>query len=483
MNDPGGSAVGRTDRAAPPGHILGGVCFGRPRGQRASHHMSSHSLTILMPRTSEQRYSCHSCAGCCHDFTVQLRAEDVARLDEQKWEQRLGQSPIVHFRGRNWLRQREDGACIFLQEDGRCRIHGEFGLEQKPLACQMFPFVLAPGDKGIQVGLSYACPSMINNRGAELSSHTEEVRRMARLVPEVRRARPRRVMLNARIEATGDEEQAVVRAMERLMGRVDLPMVERLDGAAWLTGMLRQAKLEAVRGKRLNDLLDLLLDSFEEEIAAAPPQWPAVRQLKVLRQMVFVHVEDVKISEVQGRGIGVRALTQFRRHHAFGRGRGDVPPVGRQWPALLRFEMVDGVTPASDDDGRGAIDFLLLRYVRSRIMGGRAWGSGYYGFSIIAGLEALWMMLAATGWLARLHAGADGRAALTMADVQAALLRTDRAAGRAPWLGSRGERLRLAWLAESAGIRSLLHAMRLTDEAGDEEEKDEAGDSPDVASH
>lgn len=444
--------------------------------------MSSHSLTILMPRTVEQRYSCHSCAGCCHDFTVQLRAEDVARLKEQQWEQRLGQSPIVHFRGRDWLRQREDGACIFLIDDGLCRIHGEFGLEHKPLACQMFPFVLTPTDKGIQVGLSYACPSMINNRGAELSTHTEDVRRMARLVPEIQQARQRPVMLNAKLDATGDEEQAVVRALERLLARVDLPMAERLDGAAWLTGMLRQARLENVRGKRLTDLLDLLVDSFEEEIAAAPPRWPTARQMKVLRQIVFAHVEDVKIGQVQGRGIGGRAITQFRRHLAFGRGRGTVPPVGRLWPALLRFEMVDGVAPATADKEIGAIDSLLLRYVRSRIIGGRAWGAGYYGFSIIAGLEALWMMLAATGWLARLHAGASGRRALTMADVQAALLRTDRAAGRAPWLGSRGEKLRLAWLVESAGIRSLVRALRLTDEAdqaGDDED-DHAGDSPDV---
>jgi len=435
-----------------------------------------------MPRTAEQRYSCHSCAGCCRDFTVQLRAEDVVRLNEQQWEQRLGRSPIVHFRGRDWLRQREDGACIFLQENGLCRIHDEFGLENKPLACQMFPFALAPTEKGIQVGLSYACPSMINNRGVELSRHADDVRRMARLVPELRQGQPRPVMLNARLEAAVDEEQAMIRAFERLLGRVDLSMGKRLDGAAWLTSMLRQAKLENVRGKRLDELLDLLVESFSEEIDAAPLQLPTSRQMKVLRQIVFAHVEDVKIGEVQGHGIGGRAITQFRRHHAFGRGRGAVPPVGPQWPALLRFEMVDGVQPATDEAQIRPIDFLLLRYVRSRIMGGRTWGAGYYGWPIITGLEALWMMLAATGWLARLHAGADGRSALTMADVQAALLRTDRAAGRAPWLGSRGEKLRLAWLAEAAGVGRLLHTMRLTEESVEADADDGAGESPDVAS-
>ncbi len=444
--------------------------------------MTPRSLPILMPRTSEQRYSCHGCAGCCRDFTVQLRADDIAKLNKQKWEQSLGQSPIVEFRGRKWLRQREDGACVFLEDDGRCRIHAEFGLENKPLACQMFPFVLVPREKGIQVALSYACPSMINNRGADIASHTEEVRRMARLLPELEQARTRPVLLNSRLSASRQEEDAVARAFELLLGRVDLPMSQRLDGAAWLTSMLRQARLDNVRDQRLRDLLDWLVQTFEEEIDATGPGIATPRRMKVLRQVVFAHVEDVKVGAVTGRGIGGLAIRQFWRHHLFGRGRGVTPAIARTWPQEIRFDAVDRVEPATEVGELRAIDAVLLRYLRSRILAGRAWGPGYYDLPIITGLEALWTMTAATGWLARLHAGAHSRSELTAADVEAALLRTDRAAGRAPWLGSRGERLRLAWLAEAGGIRSLLHAMRFTDETLEDDEA-EAGDSPDVAAN
>lgn len=433
-----------------------------------------------MPRTSEQRYSCHGCAGCCRDFTVQLRDEDVALLHEQRWEQQLGVSPIVEFRGRRWLRQREDGACVFLEADGRCRIHAEFGLEAKPIACQLFPFVLTPAEKEIRVGLSYACPSMIHNRGAELASHTEDVRRMARRLPELQQGVAPTPKLNDSLEATPEEEQLFMRAFERLLGRVDLPIESRLDGAAWLTGMLSQARLDAVRGRRLRDLLDLLVGSFEEEIDAAPPTPPTPRQHKVLRQVVFAHVEDVKIGEMQGRGLGGRAIKQLWQHYRFGRGRGEVPPVGAQWPQTLHFELLDGVDPAVEENQIRLIDALLLRYVRSRILGGRTWGPGYYAWPIIRGLQALWIMLAATGWLARLHAGANGRASLTIADVEAALLRTDRAAGRAPWLGSKGERLRLEWLAQSGGVRNLLHHLRLTDEPRSHDES-ESGEPPELA--
>ncbi|MCC6908184.1 MAG: YkgJ family cysteine cluster protein [Phycisphaerales bacterium] len=442
--------------------------------------MTMRSLPILMPRTSEQRYSCHGCAGCCRDFTVQLRPDDLARLEAQNWTERLGQSPIVEFRGRQWLRQREDGSCIFLESDGRCRIHAEFGLEAKPLACQMFPFMLSPGEKGLRIGLSFACPSMIHNRGAEIASHADDVRRMVRLMPEIAQGRVRPVQLNASLEASGEEEEQVVRTFERVLGRVDLPMSTRLDGAAWLTEMLAQAKLENVRGSRLRDLLDLLGDSFEEEIEAAPPQPPTKRQMKVLRQIVFAHVEDVKIGAAHRRGIGGLAIGQFWRHHTFGRGSGAVPPFARGWPEGLTFDMADRAGPATDDAHVSAVDAIWLRYLRSRIITGRAWGPGYYDWPIIEGLQAIWMMVAATGWLARLHAGAQGRTEVNLADLEAALLRTDRAAGRAPWLGSKGERLRLAWLTQGGGLRRLVHAMRFTDETSEEDDEADAGDSPEV---
>ena len=100
------------------------------------------SLPILTPTMEDQRYSCHGCGNCCRDFAVQLRDDDLARLREQGWATRLGEPVTVTARGTTFLRQRDDGGCVFLLEDGRCRIHAEFGFEEKPIACQLFPFHL-----------------------------------------------------------------------------------------------------------------------------------------------------------------------------------------------------------------------------------------------------------------------------------------------------------------------------------------------------
>ncbi|MFM8732038.1 MAG: YkgJ family cysteine cluster protein, partial [Phycisphaerales bacterium] len=83
------------------------------------------AIPLAVLRLPEQRYSCHGCGDCCRDFTVQLRPSDLERLRAQGWEGKLGRPVTAEFRGGSFLAQREDGACVFLMEGGRCRIHAE----------------------------------------------------------------------------------------------------------------------------------------------------------------------------------------------------------------------------------------------------------------------------------------------------------------------------------------------------------------------
>ena len=54
----------------------------------------------------------------------------------------------------------DDDACVFLNEQGKCRIHAKFGGPAKPLACQVYPFTLNPAGDHWQVGIRFACPSV-----------------------------------------------------------------------------------------------------------------------------------------------------------------------------------------------------------------------------------------------------------------------------------------------------------------------------------
>ncbi len=429
------------------------------------------SLPILTLKVPEQQFSCQGCGDCCRNLTVQLRPADIKKLDEQNWYAKLGTLPYHEFRGTTYLKQDDesDSACIFLRPDGNCRIHAEFGYTNKPLACQMFPFTLMPNpaDKSIQLGLSYSCPSVIENQGIPVNEHLNDVKRIARGVPELtqfeKRIRP--IEITQGHPASPDELRIINDSLDNWLTRFDLSLHDRLCGISVLAQTLGHAVDQGFTDVDLKTVLDSAVEQLLEQLPDLEPAPPSTRQLKQLRQFVYAHIEDPKISEVQERGIRAKAFSQLKINNAFAKGRGAIPiDFGPKWPTNLTFEMAENIAPANSNQDRPAIDFLLSRYLRARILGGRAFGPGYYKFSIVQGLQTLSLMLAATGWLARLHAGANERTALTLPDVQAALQRTDRHAGRAPWLGGTAEKTRQKYFnKDNANIR-LTHAFTMTND-------------------
>jgi len=415
--------------------------------------MTSIRLPIIIPPLRDQRYSCHGCGNCCKDFTVQLRPEDEAKLRAQRWEERLGEPVTVEFRGQTFLRQRDDGACIFWQEDGRCRIHAEFGLEEKPVACQMFPFSLVPIEGGAAMGLNFACQSVLENRGAKLGSHGDDLRRMASLVPELRPV-GRPPMLTRSLRAETVEVEALINIVDGWLRNDEVDLTTRLDGLAWLVQSLHAAKLGTVRGTRFIELVSTLVSVLPEELDHLPIDAPSRGQRRMLRQAVYARTEDLKIVDALREGRLRGALRQLWVSRRFAAGRGVVPNTVPGWPREVPFADVESVRPAERDADE--VDDLIVRFVRATVLGGRFFGAGYYGWSVIDGLAAVTVNLPVIGWLARLHAAGHRRDQLTIVDLRAAVGRVDRAAGRARWLGSAGERVRLTYLLADDGLRRLI---------------------------
>ncbi|MBX3355365.1 MAG: YkgJ family cysteine cluster protein [Phycisphaeraceae bacterium] len=404
-----------------------------------------------------QRYSCHGCGDCCRDFTVQLSPEDLARLERQGWRERLGEPVTVEFQGQAFLRQRDDGACIFLMDNGLCRVHSEFGFDEKPLACRVFPFSLAPGPRAAMAGINFACQSVRQSRGAALPSHMESLRDFQGALPEARRASV--IRLSGKLVADEGEVDALIAAIDGWLTRLEEPFEVRLDGLAWIAQQLMAAKLDTVRGRRFEELLDLLVGALPDELLHLPIEAPSRRQMSLLRQAVFARTEDPKIPEISRRGRLRTVLSQLWRSRRFSRGKGVIPPIGLAWPRGGRLERVAALPGAARGPDAEAIEELMTRWLRATILGGRAWGSGFYGWPMTEGLGALIVNLASLGWLARAHAVAEGAPAVRLADVSAALGRIDRSAGRARWLGGSAERLRLEYFARHDGLRRLTREL------------------------
>ena len=235
----------------------------------ANNVANNVALPILVLPVASQRYSCHGCGNCCRDFTVQLRPNDLETLRAQKWNERLGEEVTVEFRGATYLKQRADGACVFLMDDGLCRVHKEFGFAQKPIACQLFPFVLVPDDRRTAVGISFACQSVRENKGAELRTHLAEIDRMSRVIPHTRIA-TYSAMLGDALAAKEGELDALAQVLDAYLSRDSVVMRDRFDGLAWLAASLGRAKLADVRATRFRELVTMLASALPDELEYLP---------------------------------------------------------------------------------------------------------------------------------------------------------------------------------------------------------------------
>jgi len=124
---------------------------------------------------TDLRFTCAKCGRGCRRATVPVtagEAEAYRKLgpDFDMFEPIPGYEPLLR------IRKRDDGACVFLMDDGLCRIHKEMGFDRKPIACQLFPFSFHPTEGGVVVTTSFACPAVIANEGEPLRSQTRELR-------------------------------------------------------------------------------------------------------------------------------------------------------------------------------------------------------------------------------------------------------------------------------------------------------------------
>jgi lysine-N-methylase len=423
---------------------------------------TTRSLPVIMPRIAGQRWSCHSCAYCCRALVVHLTDDDRERIEGQGWRERLGVAPFVRI-GRGWaLNKRADGACVFLDHSNRCRIHSEFGEQAKPLACRLYPFSVRSVRGGWLVALRFDCPSVIESKGKPIEQHRFGLEETVKGLPDLRPDETA-VDLQRGVRASAEEADGVVRRFTHWLGRDKLPMTGRLIRAARLTTTLAEATLGKVRGPRFAELLDLLFGAQESE-SATVPETPTDRQRGMLRQLAFAHAEHVSLAELRS-GWGSRMRKRWQQLRSARRllaGRGRAPNL-LGLAANTSIDSIDTVRPATDRVSD--VEDILTRYLRARFESRSTFGDGYYGWSIVNGLSALWLSVAVMGWLARCVAASEGRASVCFEDVARALAAVDRAATRLPALGTFSERARVSYLLRDDGVARLIRSYSLCGEA------------------
>ncbi|RIK65816.1 MAG: hypothetical protein DCC65_11845 [Planctomycetota bacterium] len=422
-------------------------------------------LPVLFTELKPQHWDCHGCTNCCRELVVHLTRRDIALIDGQNWTGQIAGPPYVKLGRETVLNHGADGACVFLSAAGRCRIHEEHGEDAKPLACRLYPFSLNREGDALRTTIRFDCPSAAASRGSGLSAHRGEVIRLSGALDEAERLwfaeRGGPLLLREGREMSVAEHKALVDRLDRWLRDMNRSLGERLTGVAILVETLSGAKLEKLRAERFIELLDLLLSDLPEALReAASPPCPTGRQMKLLRMSVFSHCayisfEQARMSYFSGLRYRWGQLQRSRRL-AVGEGRSPEIIPGAGAPML---EAVPEV--ALDEEAREAAEELVTRYVRMRILSGTAFGAGYYGWAVLNGVTALLAAVCTADWIARYLAAGAGRGHCGIDEYRRAVGIVDRTAGRARELGTGTAALRMRYLGQSGGIRSLLGASAL----------------------
>jgi lysine-N-methylase len=411
-------------------------------------------LTVL------QHWDCHAGGSCCKEYPVAVTEAERTRIEEQHWEREPDYKGVALFqvRGR-WANQqvelsrRPDGSCVFLSEQGRCRIHEKYGPEGKPLPCRLFPFVLVPAGDHWRVGLRFACPSAAASKGRPITQYDSDLETFASLLAEreglgnkpTTADIPPPPLRRGQTVPWPDLLQ-FVKTIVDILREPGQRLERRLRKCLTLDRLCRHARFEKISGKRLEDFLHLVAAGLDVETPADPTAMPAPSWVgRVLfRQSVALFARK---DQGPDRGIaahGRRAL--FSAAWQFARGRGPVPRVHARMPEAT-FEQVEVLRrPYSLE-----VESILERYYLTKVESTQFCGPTNFNLPFWDGFEMLAVTYPVICWLVRLFAD--------LPPVEATLRAVsivDDHFGFNPVLGSRRQRFAFRILARRGELERLI---------------------------
>jgi lysine-N-methylase len=400
-----------------------------------------------------QNWSCHNCSGCCRQHQIEITAEERARIEKQNWTEKTGipqGQPVFQSIGPWWdrrsaLAHQPDGACVFLNEEGLCRIHAKFGEAAKPLACRVYPYAFHPAGKQVAVSLRFSCPSVVANLGRPLKDNKSELNKIAAFVVPDYAGELGPPRINAREKVDWADFRQFIAALDRTLSAPDFAMNAKLCQAlSWLK-LVETARFEKVQGARLKEFLELIILATQAETVASlteecPPPVSKSGRLH-FRMLVAQYARKDTATEVKAGWKGrIRLLKAALR---FAKGKGNVPSLQSAFREVP-FEAIENMPrqlPAGAEE-------IFTRYFRVKVQGLHFCGRAYYDFPLVAGFQSLALMYPVVIWLARWLAVGAGRGQITLEEISQALAIADHHHGYSPALGNRTARGRIRQLGQ-----------------------------------
>lgn len=424
-----------------------------------------------------QNWSCHNCGGCCREHLIEITEEEKLRIEKQGWNAADFDTdgPLVesHGAGSYRIAHQADGACVFLDEKGLCRIHARFGEPAKPLACRVYPYAYHPaGKKAVAVSLRFSCPSVVQNLGPGVESQKSELSSIAR---EIVRGKQRdheaplihRHPGHGAQQTTWADFHQFLRTLDDAISDESVDFVVRLMRVLSWLDLVEQSQFETIKGEKLTEYLTLISDA---SVKAQPDNELPIRKPGRLGRAMFrlmagqLARHDTEADYRRGLGLRMELLFAALRYTT---GLGRVPSLHGSASVATAFGDTDDVeeSPAnvrfSDVEqpfhGRKPeVDELFTRYFRVKIQGIHFCGPAHYDTSLLDGFRSLALMYPVVMWLARIRAARRKSDSLSLSHVQAALATADHNFGYSPALGTSSALNRVALLAKMGQIKALV---------------------------
>lgn len=388
------------------------------------------SLPIEIPTL--QNWSCHGCSDCCRgNLLIALTPEEKQRIEKQGWTEADGVDPddLIVAEGNTFrLEHKSDGACVFLDPVGRCRIHAKFGEEAKPLACRLYPLVIHPAGKKAVVGLRFSCPSAVENRGRPLSVQSAEIQKLARLVVPADYQAGSPPPIVAAPDGEWPDFLRFIKWLDTSLAANDVPVALKLLRSLHWLGAVEQGRLDEITGAGADEILDALIKSAAQKIPILPesPARPSRFGWLFLRLLVLEHARTTRVPEAgasNARWQRLLAVLSFVR-------AGGRTPALRSGLASVKFSDLEKLFgPLSPP-----MEALLTRYFRVKLQSLHFCGRAFHDRPLTEGFRNLALLYPIILWLGRWLALSDGRTELSAADVARAVSMVDYHYSYSPYL-------------------------------------------------
>lgn len=434
------------------------------------------SPTLKLPVI--QNWSCHNCGGCCREHLIEITEDEKKRIEKQHWKASDGvsmQQPIIQklSRGRYRLAHQDNGACVFLDDQGLCRIHAKFGEPAKPLACRVYPYAYHPAGNRLAVSLRFSCPSVVQNLGQPVNDQSAELRQLggqivADKITDIDAPLIHRGSQHGDQKTDWSDFHRFLKAMDDAVADESVNFAARLMRILSWIELVAQSQFQTIRDKKLDEFLQLVTDAAakaqpDNDLPLHKPGRLACVMFRLMAAQFSRHDTETHVQAGMGHRLtlltaalkfttGIGAIPILHESASVAKAFANAEVPGAAAKNAARFSELEG-----EFGGRQAeIDELFTRYFRVKIQGIHFCGPAHYDTPLVDGFYSLALMYPIVMWLARGRAVRDGRSQLVLTDVQAALATADHNFGYSPALGNASALNRVSILARMKQITALV---------------------------